>query len=196
MGFLLSSVFRWRYLYFLLLKFLCLVGEPFRCPGLHPPSAPRGAGVNTGQRPPPEAARSGVDDREHSAMLDQVGFATLMPAHDVSAACWRERRKIDDTAGRDGLNEPRGARHWHAKLHVASLYSVSPVLGPDHEAIIRFGGEAPGRRAHSTERSDDHVGVRVTTTSDRERPTRQGGIRRACRNSVFWARYVAQQSGC
>jgi hypothetical protein len=32
---------------------------------------------------------------------------------------------------------------------------------PEHEAIIRFGGEAPGRRAHSTERSDDHVGVRV-----------------------------------
>jgi hypothetical protein len=47
------------------------------------------------------------------------------------------------------------------------------MLGPDHEAIIRFGGEAPRRRAHSNERFDDHVPARVTTTSDRDRPTRQ-----------------------
>jgi hypothetical protein len=42
-----------------------------------------------------------------------------------------------------------------------------PGSGPDHEAIIRFGGEAPRRRAHSNERCDDHVLARVTTTSDR-----------------------------
>jgi Plasmid encoded RepA protein len=53
------------------------------------------------------------------------------------------------------------------------LYSVSLVPGPDHEAIIRFGGEAPRRRAHSNERFDDHVQARVTTTSDRERPVGQ-----------------------
>ncbi|MEA2733185.1 MAG: hypothetical protein QOD93_2089, partial [Acetobacteraceae bacterium] len=41
-----------------------------------------------------------------------------------------------------GLNDPRGARRWHARLRVAPLYSVGPVLGPDHEAIIRFGGKA------------------------------------------------------
>ena len=69
--------------------------------------------------------------------------------------------------------EPRGARRWHARLRVAPLYSVGPVLGPDHEAIIRFGGKAPRRRAHSNERFDDHVQARVTTTSDRDRPTRQ-----------------------
>ncbi len=44
---------------------------------------------------------------------------------------------------------------------------------PDHEAVIRFGGEAPKRRAHSNQRSKDHVPARVTTTSDRERPTGQ-----------------------
>ena len=38
----------------------------------------RAAAVDTGQRPPPEAARSGVDDREHGATLDQVGLATVM----------------------------------------------------------------------------------------------------------------------
>jgi hypothetical protein len=70
-----------------------------------------------------------------------------------------------------GLNEPRGARRWHARLRVAPLYSVGPVLGPDHEAIIRFGGKAPRRRAHSNERFDDRVLARVTT-SDRDRLTR------------------------
>ena len=55
--------------------------------------------------------------------------------------------------------------------------------GPDHEAIIRFGGEAPRQRAHSNERFDDHVPARVTTTSDRNRPVRQEKFRLACRNS-------------
>jgi hypothetical protein len=46
-----------------------------------------------------------------------------------------------------GLNDPRGARRWHARLRVAPLYSVDPVLGPDHEAnhsLRRQGSEAAG----------------------------------------------------
>jgi hypothetical protein len=31
------------------------------------------------------------------------------------------------------------------------LYSVGSVLDPDHEAVIRFDGEAPRRRAHSAD---------------------------------------------
>jgi hypothetical protein len=41
--------------------------------------------------------------------------------------------------------------------------------GPDHEADMRFGDEAPGWRAHSNSRFNDHVPDRVTTTSDRHR---------------------------
>jgi hypothetical protein len=59
-----------------------------------------------------------------------------------------------------------------AKARAAPLYSVGPLPGPDHEAIIRFGGEAPRRQAHSNERFDDHVLARVTTTSDRDRPAK------------------------
>jgi hypothetical protein len=70
------------------------------------------------------------------------------------------------------LNEPREPAIC-TRTSRRTLVFGWPLSGPDHEAIIRFSGEAPGRRAHSTERSDDHVGVRVTTTSDRERPTRQ-----------------------
>ena len=49
-----------------------------------------------------------------------------------------------------------------------TLVSGWPVLGPDHEAIIRFGGVAPRQRAHSVEWFNDHVPARVTTTSDRQ----------------------------
>jgi hypothetical protein len=54
------------------------------------------------------------------------------------------------------------------------VFGWPPCWGPDHEAIIRFGGKAPRRRAHSNERFDDRVLARVTTTSDRDRPTRRG----------------------
>ena len=37
------------------------------------------------------------------------------------------------------------------EARAATLYSVGPVEGPDHEATIRFGGKAPGRRAHSSD---------------------------------------------
>jgi hypothetical protein len=45
---------------------------PFLGPGLHDLAASRGATVQTGQRPPQEAARSGLDGCEHGATLDQV----------------------------------------------------------------------------------------------------------------------------
>jgi hypothetical protein len=51
------------------------------------------------------------------------------------------------------------------------------MLGPDHEAIIRFGGVAPRQRAHSVERFNDHAPARVTTTSDRLRQPPDTGCR-------------------
>ncbi len=66
-----------------------------------------------------------------------------------------------------------GSLPWRATDRAAYLYSVGSAWEPDHEAVIRFGGEAPRRRAHSNERFDDHVPARVTTTSDRVRSARQ-----------------------
>ena len=40
---------------------------------------------------------------------------------------------------------------------------------PDHDAAMRIGGEAPGRRAHSAPRLAGHASARVTATSDRHR---------------------------
>jgi hypothetical protein len=38
---------------------------------------------------------------------------------------------------------------------------------PNHDAVMRIGGEAPGRRAHSKPRRAGHVQYRVAATSDR-----------------------------
>src|ERR671912_661967 len=40
---------------------------------------------------------------------------------------------------------------------------------PNHDAAMRIGGEAPGRRAHSAPRLGGHACARVTATSDRHR---------------------------
>ena len=39
--------------------------------------------------------------------------------------------------------DPRGARHWGAHLRATNLYSVGS-LDPDHDAVMRIGGKAPG----------------------------------------------------
>src|SRR4051812_13278321 len=46
---------------------------------------------------------------------------------------------------------PSGADH-----RATPLYAVGPQ-GPDHDAVMRIGGEAPGRRAHSQERCNTMV---------------------------------------
>ena len=53
---------------------------------------------------------------------------------------------------------PHPCIRWVAKTHT-------------HDAIMRIGGEAPRRRAHSTPRHESHVGTRVAATSNRHRQT-------------------------
>src|SRR4051812_34638084 len=43
------------------------------------PGAARAAAVKTGRRPPPQAARSGLDGGEHDAMLPRVGRTSTPP---------------------------------------------------------------------------------------------------------------------
>ena len=53
--------------------------------------------------------------------------------------CMKLRRRT--TLGR-GIN-PRGARHWGAaSRHQTCMRQVR--LDPDHDAVMRIGGEAPG----------------------------------------------------
>src|SRR6516164_5476478 len=43
---------------------------------------------------------------------------------------------------------------------------------PNHDAVIRIGGEAPGRRAHSKPRCEDHVQYRVAGAGDQREAER------------------------
>ena len=40
------------------------------------------------------------------------------------------------------VEDPRGARHW-VHLRATDLYAVGS-FDPDHDAVMRIGGEAPG----------------------------------------------------
>ncbi len=53
-----------------------------------------------------------------------------------------------------------------AITRAATLYSVGPVRGPDHEAVIRFEGEAPSWWAHSADGVIARPCAGFTATSD------------------------------
>ena len=72
-----------------------------------------------------------------------------------------DRRRL--RRGRSEGRSPIGA-----ELRATYLYSVDP-MDLDHDAVMRIGGRAPERWAHSTRRLESHSWVRVTTTSDRHR---------------------------
>jgi hypothetical protein len=70
-------------------------------------------------------------------------------------------------AGRRSVGRcPRGARHQVRQTRHKLVFGRS-CWNLNHDAVIRIGGEAPGRRAHSKPRLNDHVQSRVATTSDR-----------------------------
>src|SRR5215210_3848849 len=90
--------------------------------------------------------------------------ATNGPGPETRGQVARRKLSLDDQrGGRSEGSLPSGADH-----RATPLYSVGPQ-GPDHDAVMRIGGEAPGRRAHSQKRCQHHGLLRVTATSDRHR---------------------------
>ena len=83
-------------------------------------------------------------------------YRTLSGASSTSCSAKAEPRRSEGSL-------PSGTDH-----RATPLYSVGP-RGPDHDAVMRIGGEAPGRRAHSRKRCQHHGLLRVTATSDRHR---------------------------
>jgi hypothetical protein len=60
--------------------------------------------------------------------------------------------------------DPRGARHW-GHLRAADLYAVGS-LDPDHDAVMRIGGEAPGGGPILSVGIKCQVRIRLPATSD------------------------------
>src|SRR3954471_7951735 len=65
--------------------------------------------------------------------------------------------------GRSEGSSPTGADH-----RATYLYSADPE-DPDHDAVMRIGGEAPKRRVHSPQRLESHASSRRAATSERHR---------------------------
>jgi len=68
---------------------------------------------------------------------------------------WRRSTSISQAAppceqGEARQKRPEGSLPLGTKNRAATSYSVRSTLNPDHEAAIRFKGEAPRRRAHSS----------------------------------------------
>ena len=80
-----------------------------------------------------------------------------------------------DWGGRSEGSSPSGARSSRRNL------VFGDPIGSDHDAAMRIGSEAPGRRAHSAQRLSGHACARVATTSDRHRRF----VTRAWRNPEF-----------
>jgi len=60
-----------------------------------------------------------------------------------------------ETAPACDVNDDRGELAIGAVDRATNLYSVDPV-DRDHDAVIRIGGRAPGRRVHSCTRREGH----------------------------------------
>jgi hypothetical protein len=82
-----------------------------------------------------------LDGREHGGRLPAIGRLAAMMIRGEPAI------------GRDQSREPR-------------LYSVEPIRGPDHEAVIRFCGQGSEAAGPFSQRHCSHSRMRIAATSD------------------------------
>src|SRR5271166_2018430 len=139
----------------------------------------------------PNGRRKTKDNQNPSRELNYTEMACHSPDADTSTApvirqrhyniIWTCMRFVDVKSKTCGCHEigwrsmadrrsvgrvPRGARH-QARTTRHKLVFGRSCWTLNHDAVIRIGGEAPGRRAHSKPRLKGHVQSRVATTSDR-----------------------------
>ena len=129
-----------------------------------------------------------VGEKHLPAYLDEYAFrlygasgVSSEDRHRTSSQVYCSRRQ---RPARGSMHDvPRGARPL-ARITAPRACIRWTRRGPDHDAAMRIGGGAPGRRAHSSTRLGSHRNARVTATSDRhQRPARRpvGGSRNRLR---------------
>ena len=115
-----------------------------------------------------------LDGREHGGRLRCAGEA-------------RGRPTVGSTVSEGSSPSVRQTRH--------KLVFGRSCWNLNHDAVIRIGGEAPGRRAHSKPRLNDHVQSRVATTwpgGRRARRPAAGAIDTWVRRRMSKSRTVAR----
>src|SRR6516162_1538932 len=75
------------------------------------------------------------------------------------------------------VEDPRGARHWGASSCHRLVFGR--IVGPDHDAVIRIGGKAPGGGPVLSVGIQCQVRIRLPATSDRQFGSRAESQRRA-----------------
>src|SRR5215467_7700086 len=156
MGLSMSSTnFEQQHLFFLSFLSFCLApcgAHPF-VPTRELSCAPRAGEVKDGRRPNHSPRRSfpghSLTGPSTAARLGPVGIDRPV-AFPPAASKRRSEASLPSVAQRS---------------RATSLYSVDP-RGSNHDAVMRIGGEAPRRQAHSFFRHRSHRQQRVTATSD------------------------------
>lgn len=102
-------------------------------------------------------ARSGGQGRRFFSAAEGLSLTDASTAAGCrrSGGC-RAMIRGEPAIGRDQSREPR-------------LYSVEPVWGPDHEAVIRFCGQGSEAAGPFSQRHCSHSRMRIAATSDRHR---------------------------
>src|SRR5215472_4812422 len=86
------------------------------------------------------------------------------------------------------VEDPRGARQW-GHLRATDLYAVGS-FDPDHDAVMRIGGEAPGGGPILSVGIKCQVRIRLPATSDRQFGSRAEKPARAPNGAECYARSV------
>src|SRR3954453_1195403 len=85
--------------------------------------------------------------------LGRADQPSLLPLH--AERCPEPRAQV--ARRKLSIDDQRGARH-RAQIIAPQPCIRSVQRVPDHDAVMRISGEAPGRRAHSQERCNTMVG--------------------------------------
>ena len=96
-----------------------------------------------------------------------LGMLISVVKRDCHVSLWPERWSGLSFDDKRLLASVRGEFAIKARTSRHKLVSGELCCELNHDAVIRIGGEAPGRRAHSKPRHRGHVQYRVAATSDR-----------------------------
>ena len=208
MGPFLSSGFRARHI--VLIGFFVRPGVPFLRPDPQYCKPTRAGSVKVGRRPNLAAysalARPYLDSFEHDGMIGffvrpgvpflrpdpqyckptragavKVGRRPNLAAYSALARPYLDSFEHDGTLSAVGMTI-RGEPAFLGADQIAPRPCIRWVQDPNHDALMRIGGEAPGRRTHSFSRHESQGGRSGPATSNRHRhPLALEATGRSCR---------------
>ena len=94
---------------------------------------------------PAQTGRRGVR-RQSASQLVQQDKRGLRMQPQIAACMGFRLSSVIPCSDPFNISRAEGSPPWCAERRATTLYSVGSAVDPDHEAVIRFSGEAPGRQ--------------------------------------------------